>query len=109
MAYAKGPTFSIESSASLVPCNLSLHKTSSEKEDVLFGVIHKHVLSIGCLGSDKSSQTQVCYSKLDDKDPSCYLTQVRTTTIDQCYYHTRAVKRLGLSSWVIMVDKNFNF
>ena len=74
MAYQRGPVYSTDSSASLLPGNLSVYKGDTQDE-VNFAVIHKHLAIVGQLGSSDSF-TQLCHGKLVDKDPTSYLTQV---------------------------------
>lgn len=83
MAYVKGPTTFIDSSASLLPCNLSILTGGSSGEEnaagesaALFGVIHKQFVTVGHFGSQCSAQQLVSCGKLEDKSPSAYLTQV---------------------------------
>lgn len=83
MAYVRGPVTCTDSSASLIPCNLSVFGVtgggdkSAGKEATRFGVIRKHFVCIGKLGSTPSTQQLiVSYDKLEDKNPSSYLTQV---------------------------------
>lgn len=75
MAYVRGPVTSLESSASLLPHNLST-LTSDGQSEPLIGVIHKHIAVVGSLGS--TTQKVVCYGKVEEKNPQSYLTQVRS-------------------------------
>lgn len=84
MAYVKGPVTAFDSSPSPIPCNLSVLEAGSAGgkdaggEGAMFGVIHKHFVTVGKFGSaDSSSHRLVCYGKLEDKSPSSHLTQVR--------------------------------
>lgn len=82
MAYVRGPTTAIDSSPSLIPCNLSVLTagSSGEKdakdEGAMFGVIHKHFVTVGKFGSPCSEHKLVSYGKLEEKNPSSRLTQV---------------------------------
>lgn len=84
MAYVKGPLTALDSSPSPIPCNLSVLSGGStggkdaEGETAMFGVIHKHFATLGRFGSDPDSHKLVSYGKLEDKNPSSYLTQVRS-------------------------------
>lgn len=82
MAYVRDNTTAIESSASFLPCNLSVIMKDEEEKDegLVFGVIHKHIINIGILGWDSSTQNLVSNGKLEDKNPSSHVTQVRETT-----------------------------
>ena len=82
MAYVKGPVTSIESSASPIPCNLSVlangHGPKEEEggAEAMFGVIHKHIVTVGHFGSASGEQKLITLGKLEDKNPASYLTQV---------------------------------
>ena len=81
-AYVKGPVTCIESSASPIPCNLSILTNGSgpneEKgAEPMFGVIHKHIVTLGHFGSASDEQKLITLGKLEDKNPASYLTQVR--------------------------------
>ena len=83
MAYVKGLLTAMDSSPSPIPCNLSVLSAGStakkvaEGDAAMFGVIHKHFVTVGRFGSDPNSHKLVSYGKLEDKNPSSYLTQVR--------------------------------
>ena len=72
MAYGKGPEISIDCSASLLPCNLSIISTrNSENEEVVkFAVVHNHLANSGVIGSSISKHLS------HGKDSSSFLTQV---------------------------------
>lgn len=78
MAYSKGLVFSIDSSASLLPCNLSILSTrhsekgrgEANKFANKFAVIHKHLANSGVFGSSSSKHLS------HGEDRSSYLTQV---------------------------------
>lgn len=55
-------------------------KDEEKDEGLVFGVIHKHIINIGILGMDSSTQNLVSNGKLEDKNPSSHVTQVRETT-----------------------------
>lgn len=80
MAYVRGPVTSIDSSPTLIPCNLSVLEAGAAEgkdageESAVFGVIHKHFATTGQFGS--SAHKLVSYGKLEEKSPSAYLTQV---------------------------------
>ena len=82
MAYVKGPVTPVDSSPSLIPCNLSVLTSASsggpgaEGEGAMFGVIYKHFVTVGHFGSSCGDQKLVCMGKLEDKNPALYLTQV---------------------------------
>ncbi len=80
MAYVRGPATSIESSASLLPCNLSVLCPDGRdpEEEPWFCVIHKHIAVLGKLGSTSETQKVVCYGKVEDKNSLLQLTQVRS-------------------------------
>jgi hypothetical protein len=86
-SYLKGPVTAIDSSSSPIPCNLSLlvagsdEVKSTEGRGAMFGVIHKHFVTVGQLGSDPSSHRLISYGKLEEKSPSSHLTQVRSIHI----------------------------
>ena len=88
MAYVRGPATSLESSASLLPCNLSILAPDARDPDAepLFSVIHKHIAVVGKLGSNSDTQRVVCYGKVEEKNSLSYLTQVRPRS--DCTYHT---------------------
>ena len=74
--YRRGPVTALESSASLVPCNLNVDKPNPEK-DHMFCVIHKHIAVVGRLGCASDTQKVVSFGKVEDKSSSSFLTQVR--------------------------------
>ena len=81
MAYVRGPIYSIDCSASLLPSNLSLLTNGSTSREgsrggTSVGVIHKNFVTIGRLGCDHNVQKHVGYDKLDTNGPVFYLTQV---------------------------------
>ena len=76
MAYTRGAATSVDSSVSLVPCNLSVLWPKDGSKEAMFSVIHKHFAIIGELGSSSSTQKLVSFAGLEDKNPSSCLTQV---------------------------------
>ena len=84
MAYVQGTATSLESSASLLPCNLSVLASDGQNPEAepLFSVIHKHIAVVGRLGSASDTQKVVCYGKVDEKNSLSYLTQVRSHSSD---------------------------
>ena len=78
MAYVKGPATTIDTSPSLIPGNLTVFQDGSagESDPTMFGVIHKHCLTVGALGSTHDTHQRVSYGKIEDKNASSYLTQV---------------------------------
>lgn len=84
MAYVRGAASSIDSSASLMPCNLSVLWPKDGSGEATFTVIHKHFAIIGELGSSSSNQKLVSLVSLEDKNPSSYLTQVSAHTLLNC-------------------------
>lgn len=117
MAYVRGDTTPIESSASFLPCNLSVIMKDEEKDEgLVFGIIHKHIINIGILGLDSSTQNLVSNGRLEDKNPSSHVTQVRETTnyisaalgdllqaqLSQRQYYYCAHHRLGGARWQIL-------
>lgn len=78
MAYVKGPVTIIDTSPSLIPGNLTFFQDGSagESDSTMFGVIHKHCLTVGACGSTPDTHYRVSYGKIEDKNTSSYLTQV---------------------------------
>ena len=76
MAYSKGITTTLKSSASLLPNNLSI-LSGLEGDSTTFGVAHKGSVNIVHLASGVYTQLEVFFDESkDSKDPSSYLTGV---------------------------------
>lgn len=86
MAYVKGPATAIDTSPSLIPGNLTVFQDGSKGETntTMFGVIHKHCLTVGATGSTPDTHYRVSYGKIEDKNASSYLTQVSCIYLPCC-------------------------
>jgi len=87
MAYSKGATITLKSSASLLPNNLSV-LTGAEGDSTTFAVVHKNSANIVHIASGVSHVEEVFFDKSDSKDPDAWITDVGHPIISRSSTHS---------------------
>lgn len=81
MAYSRGPTTALKSSASLVPGNLAVLIGLEGDSSLTYVVTHKGCANIVHTSSGVCTQEQVTFDATGDKDPASHLIQVSLFTV----------------------------
>ena len=76
MAYSRGPTTALKSSASLVPGNLAVLIGLEGDSSLTYVVTHKGCANIVHTSSGVCTQEQAFFDATGDKDPASHLLQV---------------------------------
>ena len=76
MAYSRGPTTALKSSASLLPGNLAVLIGVEAGRSLTYAVTHKNCANIVQIASGVCTQEQVAFDTSEDKDPASHLIQV---------------------------------
>ena len=77
MAYSNKTVISLKSSASLIPNNLAVVTGLERESSVTYAVVHRGTVLIAHITSGVCRYEQTSYSELADRNPGCFLTQVR--------------------------------
>ena len=77
MAYSRGPTTALKSSASLLPGNLAVVIGVEGNRSLTYAVTHKNCVNLVHTASGVCTQEQVAFdTSEEDKDPASHLIQV---------------------------------
>lgn len=110
MAYSRGPTTALKSSASLVPGNLEVLIGLEGDSSLTYVVTHKGCANIVHTSSGVCTQEQVTFDATGDKDPASHLIQVSLFTVRfsifACSGCKQGVLYLEAKRWVGLSHSN---
>jgi len=101
MAYSRGPTTALKSSASLLPGNLAVLIGVEGDRSLTYAVTHKNCANIVHIASGVCTQEQVVFDTSEDKDPASHLIQV-SPLLCYLWYSLHS----GPHLWNVKCDKN---